>query len=251
VKVRRSLGEKRKEISTEQIAEITRLYHDHTEGDRVKIFPNESFGFLRISVERPLRVHYEVNDDTLASVEADKTFAALDGNDRATVINAIGRWRGERWDHGSKDLPKRLTDALARVHRNDHKLNKALLDALMVRDPDDPIVTMRGGAPEPDADLRDQENVPLPSLRVIYEADVASRLDTPAYRQAIDSYLAAEVLPYAPDAWVDHTKTKIGYEIPLTRHFYEYEHPRPLVEIDAEIKQLEDEIQDLLREVTE
>ena len=71
------------------------------------------------------------------------------------------------------------------------------------------------------------------------------------YRSAIDDYMTAEVLPYVPDAWVDHDKTKIGYEIPLTRHFYTYTPPRPLDEIDAEIKQLEAEIQDLLAEVTE
>ena len=59
------------------------------------------------------------------------------------------------------------------------------------------------------------------------------------------------MLPYVPDAWVDYDKTKIGYEIPLTRHFYVYEPPRPLEEIDAEIKELEREIQDLLAEVTE
>ena len=69
--------------------------------------------------------------------------------------------------------------------------------------------------------------------------------------RAVDDYMAAEVLPYVPDAWVDHGKTKIGYEIPLTRHFYKYVPPRPLAEIDAEIKALEAEIQSLLREVTE
>ncbi len=63
--------------------------------------------------------------------------------------------------------------------------------------------------------------------------------------------MAEEVLPYVSDAWVDHAKTKIGYEIPLTRHFYKYVPPRPLTEIDAEIKALEAGIQDLLREVTE
>ena len=69
------------------------------------------------------------------------------------------------------------------------------------------------------------------------------------YRTAIDDYIRDEVLPYVPDAWVDYDRTKIGYEIPLTRHFYKYVPPRPLEEIDAEIKALEEEIQRLLNEV--
>jgi type I restriction enzyme M protein len=86
---------------------------------------------------------------------------------------------------------------------------------------------------------------------VVYEADVSGRLDTTEYTQAIDDYMTAEVLPYVEDAWADHGRTKIGYEIPVTRYFYRYVPPRPLNEIDAEIKQLESEIQNLLREVTE
>ena len=87
------------------------------------------------------------------------------------------------------------------------------------------------GAAEPDADLRDYENVPL--------------------GEDVEEYLKREVLPHVPDAWIDHTKTKIGYEIPFTRHFYVYKPPRPLSEIDAELKSLEAEIQALLGEVTE
>lgn len=83
-----------------------------------------------------------------------------------------------------------------------------------------------------------------------YEPDPIERLATPEYRKAIEEYMATEVLPYVPDAWVDHSKAKIGYEIPLTRQFYRYEAPRPLQEIDAEIKALEAGIQELLAEVT-
>jgi type I restriction enzyme M protein len=93
--------------------------------------------------------------------------------------------------------------------------------------------------------------VPLPAVPVTFEADPTARLKTIEYRAAIDDYIAAEVHPYVPDGWVDHDKTKIGYEIPLTRHFYKYVPPRPLGKIDAEIKQLEAEIQKLLKEVTE
>ena len=77
-KTRKSLGQKRKEISSEQIADITRLYGAFEEGPRVKIFPNESFGFLRITVERPLQLRWEVTDDTLAAVESDKKVAKLE-----------------------------------------------------------------------------------------------------------------------------------------------------------------------------
>jgi type I restriction enzyme M protein len=176
VKMRKSLGEKRKQVSAEQIAEIVRLYGDFTEGDRVKILPNESFGFQRITVERPL-----LGDDG-----------------------------------------KPVTD--------------------------------RKGVPKRDASLRDQENVPLPAGTPVWDqADegAAKRLGDPAHRAAVDAYVEAEVLPWVPDAWVDHAKTKIGYEIPLTRHFYRYAPPRPVVEIDAEIKALEVRIQELLAEVTE
>ena len=94
--------------------------------------------------------------------------------------------------------------------------------------------------------------MPLPLLDepVSFEPDPTERLASEPYRRAVDEYVEAEVLPYVPDAWVDHTKTKLGYEIPLTRHFYRYVPPRPLEEIDAEIRQLEEEIQELLSEVT-
>jgi type I restriction enzyme M protein len=85
---------------------------------------------------------------------------------------------------------------------------------------------------------------------VTFEPDPSARLASQPYRRAVEEYMSAEVLPYVPDAWVDHGKTKIGYEIPLTRHFYRYVPPRPLEEIDAEIKALEEEIQELLGEVT-
>jgi type I restriction enzyme M protein len=130
-------------------------------------------------------------------------------------------------------------------------IEKPLWDLLAVSDPAAPVITNRKGEPEPDPDLRDNENVPLPNKTVRWEADPDDRLARLEYRTAVDNYMAREALPYVPDAWVDHTKTKLGYEIPLTRHFYKYVPPRPLVEIDAEIKHLEEEIQYLLRQVAE
>ncbi len=83
---------------------------------------------------------------------------------------------------------------------------------------------------EADTDLRDTENVPL--------------------KESIEEYFKREVLPHVPDAWIDHGKTKVGYEIPLNRHFYRYKPPRPLEEIAADVKALESEIVSMLAEIT-
>jgi type I restriction enzyme M protein len=254
-KMRKSLGEKRKQISDTQIDDIVRVYGELTDGDhpsgvRVKTFPNEAFGFLRITVERPLRVRWEVTDDTLTALDADPKIAKLDHPARAALAAGLEQWRGQRITDPA-EADKRVAALMAGAGVKGKPLRAAILDALAVRDPEAEPVTDAKGNVLPDPDLRDNENVPLPAVPVTYEADPTARLATIEYRTAIEDYLAAEVHPYIPDAWVDHTKTKIGYEIPLTRHFYQYVPPRPLDEIDAEIKQLEAEIQDLLREVTE
>jgi len=250
VKMRKSLGEKRKQISDTQIDEIVRLYGDFTEGDRVKIFPNEEFGFLRITVERPLRVRWEVTDDTLAVFDADSKVAKLDESVRASLRAGLERWRGEQLDDDGV-ATKRVKALLADAGVRGAPVQKAVLEALTVRDPEAVPATDAKGNVLPDPELRDNENVPLPPVQVTFEQNVAGRLHTVEYRTAIADYMTAEVEPYVPDAWVDHDKTKVGYEIPLTRHFYKYVPPRPLDEIDAEIKALESEIQSLLREVTE
>ncbi len=110
-------------------------------------------------------------------------------------------------------------------------MDKAVWSTVSVSDPEGELQTDRRGEPLPDPDLRDHENVPLD--------------------EDIRAYLEREVLPHVPEAWIDESKTKIGYEIPFTRQFYVYTPPRPLEEIDAEIKHLEAEIQRLLAEVTE
>jgi type I restriction enzyme M protein len=120
---------------------------------------------------------------------------------------------------------------------------------LAVRDEEAPVITDRKGNLEPDPDLRDNENVPLPPVPLSFIEDPTERFAMLAYRTAVEDYMREEVLPYVPDAWVDHARTKIGYELPLTRYFYKYVPPRHLEEIDAEIKELEDEIQRLLAEV--
>src|SRR5204863_4040002 len=106
---------------------------------------------------------------------------------------------------------------------------KAVLSALSERDEDAAVCTDAKGRPEPDAELRDNENVPL--------------------KEDIEVYFDREVKPHVPDAWIDESKTKVGYEIPFTRHFYRYKALRPLMEIDGEIRNLEAEIRCMLGEV--
>jgi type I restriction enzyme M protein len=235
VKMRKSLGEKRKQISDEQIAEITRLYGAFEESERVKISPNEAFGYQRVTVERPLRLRY-TGEGALERLESSKAYARLAEAPRERVAAAV-----EELAALSTTDPD---EALAANGKHSRAEAKALLEALAVRDPEAPALS------EPDRELRDQENVPLPDESVTFEPDPTERLAIPAYRTTVDEYMEAEVLPHVADAWVDHSKTKIGYEIPLTRHFYRYAPPRPLAEIDGEINALEEEIRKLLAEVT-
>ena len=243
VKMRKSLGDKRKEIGTDQIEEITRLYADFTEGEKVKIFPNTAFGFQRITVERPLRLRWEVSADTIAQVTASKDWAKLSDAEQDGLTARLGAMIGTVTTD-SRTIPRKL----GAVPRS---IDKTLLEVIAVRDPDAAVVTSRKGQAEPDPELRDSENVLLPETLIHWDEDSTSRLASLEYRTAVEDYMASEVLPYVPDAWVDHPKTKLRYEIPLTRYFYRYVAPRPLAEIDAEISQLEREIQELLREVTE
>ena len=241
-KMRKSLGNKRNEIGSDQIAEITRLYGAFEESERVKILPNESFGFQRITVERPLRLRYEVTDATLPEVEISTGWAKLTEPERLALVDRLTSLKGLASTNRA-EIARRLGPIPKAI-------DKAVWDALAVRDLDAPVIADRKGHPEPDPDLRDNENIPLPGPVAGYSEDSTERLASPPYRATVDTHMAAEVLPFVPDAWVDHAKSKVGYEVPLTRHFYRYVPPRPLGEIDAEIRALEDEIQRLLHEVT-
>ncbi len=247
VKMRKALGEKRKEISRTQIEEITRLYGDFTEGEQVKIFPNEAFGFLRITVERPLRLRWEITDETIAVALAAKPIQKLPADTQTAVRELLEDERGAGFAT-QRELVETFKGAVG-VLELGASSQKALWSALAIRDEEAPIITDRKGNPEPDSELRDNENVPLPPLPVEFIEDPTERFATLEYRTVVDDNMRDEVLPYVSDAWVDHDKTKIGYEIPLTRHFYRYVPSRPLEAIDGEIKELEDEIQQLLATV--
>ena len=167
-----------------------------------------------------------------------ETLDALDPEVRDTLAPLGGQTWATAKD--AKTAIKKATGA-------DAKTVNTIVKTIGVPDPDAAPARTKTGALEPAPELRDQENIPLPAGYLNLAEDEREQ----AVHDAAEQHLAAEIHPWLPDAWIDHTKTKIGYEIPLTRHFYVYTPPRPLEEIDAEIKQLEAEIEELLREVTE
>ncbi len=280
--MRKNLGDKSKELADDQIADVVRLYDAFEENDRSKIFSNQSFGYMRITVERPLRLRWEVNDETVEGLKANKTFqelfesghyndmdpeegwelagevfnrtlAALKGQtfeSDSTLAQALGDAAAAAWE--DVEYPFEETAFLEGKNPFGEAMAltpataKKLLNLFGIQDSDAPMITRRNGDPEPDPDRRDNENVPLPDQTVTFDEDPTGRLADDTHQQAINDYMNLEVLPYFSYAWVDDTKTKLGYELPFIRHFYTYTPPRPLEEIDAEIRVLEAEIQSLL-----
>lgn len=238
-KMPKSLGNKRKQISHDQIKHITELYVDalkvaadagHPDQGKVKVFGTRDFGYHRITVERPLKLRFEITEDTLAALENAKALAKWDG--REALIAALRGLVGSVW-WTKKDAADALHAAAVAggvPWPGTAALLKGFWGAVSVSDPEGEVQKAKDGSTLPDPDLRDYENVPLD--------------------EDIDAYFAREVLPHVPDAWIDQDKTKVGYEIPFTRHFYVYTPPRPLAEIDAELRELETQIQKLLGEVT-
>ncbi|MFD0908693.1 type I restriction-modification system subunit M [Ruegeria arenilitoris] len=243
--MRKSLGSKRREIPEEATEEIARIYHDMLNGnsgweDVSKIFDTTDFGYREIRVERPLKLAFEVTEERLEALCEAKPFQKLDEDAQRRVLEALQTLpAGKRWiDRG--DFDKALTAALkASGVKVGAPVKKAILSALSERDEEAQVCTDKNGNPEPDTELRDHELVPL--------------------NEDWRTYVQREVLPFVPDAWVDETYTdaqdggvgRVGYEINFNRYFYKYVPPRPLEEIDAELKALEAEIAGLLQEVVE
>jgi type I restriction enzyme M protein len=228
----KSLGNKRNFISDAQIDEIVRLHGDFHDAKESKIFDNDDFGYRQITVERPLRVRYEATDDGLERFLAAKTVLALTAGDDEVrdKLSEAFRAAGLADTTDRKQAEKCVAAVVAGVDGLTAKIATEMLKALTVRDETAPVVMGKSG-PEPDPDKRDTEDVPL--------------------KEDVRAYFEREVRPHVADAWIDEGRTKIGYEIPFTRHFYEYVPTRPVVEIDAEIKSLEADIQNLLRQVTD
>jgi type I restriction enzyme M protein len=262
VKMPRSLGNKRnlvgdgRDTRPPQIAEITKLHDDFAETPRSKIFDNLDFGYSRITVERPLRLAFEVTEERLEKIAKGETkIAKLDKFDEIER----GLWVDTLSEHVSHTVWKNASKfedwlkAKFPETPEDEEL-ELLLQALSCKDETaDPVVRLvKDPQPKRDAkaldlnrrgvwwqdsrwveyvsdpDLRDFENVPL--------------------KAKIEDYFDKEVRPHVGDAWISG-EPKIGYDVPFTRHFYQYLPSRPLAEIQKEVEQLEAEIQGMLKEV--
>lgn len=228
-KMRKSLGDKRKELTSEAIELITNLYSDGTldSGDkRVKIMKNEEFGFARLTIERPLRKIWRVDEENLPSVSA-QIEPKLDKLVNRTFLS-------------ESEVEREILKA-----GFVGKEVKSIMKAMAVTDSSGEPVRGKKSSFEPDPELRDYESIALPpgflKMNLLDRGEVIEKL--------AEDHLRNEVHPDASDAWIDHGKTKIGYEIPFTRQFYTYQPPRPVDEIRAEIESLELEIQLLMKEL--
>ncbi|AGX87396.1 type I restriction-modification system subunit M [Candidatus Symbiobacter mobilis] len=216
-------GNKRRIISDEQRAQILEIYAAAQDGPISKMLDYRTFGYRRITVERPLRMRFEASDEWVAN------FNAMTNGAHAEAFTKV---------RGNFDSLQTLF-AAAGIKKMPKGHLKELMAVIGIKDPEaQPMLDEKGNV-MPDSDLRDNENVPL--------------------GQDIRDYFAKEVLAHVPDAWIDETKRDekdkkvgiVGYEINFNRFFYQYVPPRKLTDIDADLKAVEAEIADLLGEVTE
>ncbi|MDE0678728.1 MAG: class I SAM-dependent DNA methyltransferase [Gammaproteobacteria bacterium] len=287
-KMKKSLNNKRNEIGEEQIRQLTQIYGNNKDGETAKvqidgetetrvvsrIFENREFGFLKVTVERPLRMNFEATPERIAKLDEQTAFANLAKSKKRKDTAAAQREaeEGRKQQDAVRTVLSTLKDSGRYMDRAafaadmaeaaEHAgvkipaaIRKAVFMALGKRDPDAETCRDAKGHAEPDSELRDTENIPLPPetalpLPMDFGPDKPNDRLIETLRDEIDAYIAREVLPHAADAWVDYTKTKVGYEIPINRHFYVYKPPRPLNEIEADINRLESEVAGLLKGLT-
>ncbi|NMY39689.1 N-6 DNA methylase [Pseudomonas sp. WS 5013] len=233
-KMRKSLGSKRQYITEDQIDELVRLYGRFEETPQSKIFPVDAFGYRRITVERPLRLNFQTSAERIEKVLEEKVIEKMDVPARQRLITALQAMDASVLHRNRDQFSKLLKKSL-----NAHDVSpstpelKAILNALSERDPEADICMVKG-QPEADAGLRDNENVPL--------------------GESVYDYFEREVKPHVPDAWIDESKTDaqdgevgvVGFEIPFNRHFYVFQPPRSLEEIDRDLKACTDRIKQMI-----
>jgi type I restriction enzyme M protein len=243
----KSLGSKRREITDTHKQAILKLVKDRKEGPNVKVFDSTDFGYREIKVLRPLKLRFQVNAESLALLDAQTAFKNLALSKKKDALEK------QRDEEAGLVLQVAICDTLQTLAGTSYsqrdtfitaidavfkkaglKLKapviKAILNSMGERDDTAEICRDSNGNAEPDTNLNDTENVPL--------------------KENIESYFAREVLPHVSDAWIDNTYCdandgqtgRVGYEIPFNRHFYEFQSPRTLSAIDADLKVSTDRI---------
>ena len=252
--LRKNLGDKRREISDDQIAAIVQLYRDRAESEHSKVFAASDFGYRKVTIERPLQLNFQASPERIARLDDERAFQNLAKSKKGdpqikAEEEAAGRAEQALIKTILRDMPGALftnrddfTATLTAAAKSaDYKLSasirKAILSALSERDESADICRDKKGKPEAHSQLRDSEYVPL--------------------SEDVHDYFAREVAPHLPAAWINETVTdekdggigKVGYEINFNRYFYQYQPPRSLDEINADIRGLEAKIRAMLQEV--
>ncbi len=284
-RMEKSLNKKRNEITHEQIHHLTQVYGNYRDGETAemringntetrvisKILENREFGFLKVTVERPLRMNFEATQERIDRLDDQTAFSNLAKSKKRKDKAAAAREIAEgiklqdeirvvlaSLEGKGRYMDRELFQAdMVQAAKNEEvkiaaTIKKAIFAALGEHDQDAEICRDSKGRPEPDSDLRDTENIALPGgtslpLPMEFGPGKPNTELIKAFRKVIDDYMDCEVKPHVPDAWVDYGKTKVGYEIPINRYFYVYKPPRPIDAIEADISKLEGEIANHLK----
>lgn len=265
VPMRKSLGDKRRVIPIEQAQDILKILAGFEDGEKrthgkndeavvSRIFPTAQFGFRKITVERPVRLNVQASAERIARLEDEKGFQSLALSKKKGAAGAKEQAEGRAEQEAIRTLVRSLPGKVFKnrdeferaldgaAKKASLKLSaaarKAILSALSERDETAAICRDKDGNPEPDPELRDTESVPL--------------------SETVEAFFEREVRPHVPDAWIDTGKRDpkdgqvglVGYEINFNRYFYRYTPPRPLEEIEADIRVIEQDILRMLAEVT-
>ncbi|MTI66594.1 MAG: SAM-dependent DNA methyltransferase [Firmicutes bacterium] len=275
-KMRKSLGSKRNEISKADIKEITRIYGAFEENEYSKIFDNKDFGYLKVTIERPLQLNFKISEDRIENIYGENAFSKLYDEEKVkdlvlkkekktikkkeltkleklnegkrlqdNIINTLKENISDKVYKNREEFKRVLEDILGEYSLK-KSLFKAVLMGLSERD-EDADYCYKGKKKEADTNLRDTETIPLSIDVEEYYVDTTKHIKKE--KKNILEYVDREVSPHVKEFWIDHKKTKIGYEIPFTRYFYKYEELRSFKEIMGEIEELEKEIQVEIKKV--
>ena len=266
--MRRSLGDKRRQIPLEKVQDILKILNDYRDGEALlvtsdgnqeetvvsRVFPTSHFGFRKITVDRPLRLNFQASPERVALLEEEKGFQSLARSKKSGYAASQEEAQGRKLQDAVRSLLNGLPETTV-TNRNTFEdtldtaakqagiklptqARKAVLAALSERDPTAEIRRDRDGKPEPDPELRDTERVPL--------------------AEDVNAFFEREVRSHVPEAWTDESKRDpkdgqvgiVGYEINFNRYFYRYSPPRPLEDIETDIRDIEADIVRMLGEIT-